>query len=192
MPRLRLSVTSVISIIAYFGVGLAALRSGSVPWLRSIYNLTFLTLVLAAIASRKRGRRGTFWFGFAVFGWAYLLVGMGPSYPHIIPGNTGTDGEGLPHPNPNLATTQMVEAVVMRLIGTNAVILHHPKFAMKDDPLGWIRRVVIAHLLLCPPLGLFGGLVALAFAGHDEDRGVPGDVRSVRRGRGDRGPSPGE
>ncbi len=88
------------------GVILAGLRSGSNDWFKSIYSLTFLTLVYAAIAVKSRG---AFWYGFAVAGWAYFIVGFGP----WIGSPQGT--QPLRAVNRNLITSIILEVVTDKL-----------------------------------------------------------------------------
>ena len=72
----RLSIRGVMTLILLFGLGSAAIRAGSFTWLRVIYTLTVVGLLLAVLAAKYS--RDAFWFGFAVFGWGYFLIGIGP------------------------------------------------------------------------------------------------------------------
>ena len=68
-----------MSGVVVLALGLAVLRSGSFAWFRACYALTLLALLVAIIGARYRpGGKGAFWFGFAVFGWGYFLIGIGP------------------------------------------------------------------------------------------------------------------
>jgi hypothetical protein len=75
MNRGRMTIGRLLLAIMFFGVIFAGLRSGSNDWFKLNYTLTFISLVYAAIATRYRG---VFWYGFAVAGWAYFIVGFGP------------------------------------------------------------------------------------------------------------------
>ena len=63
--------------------GLLALRSGSDLWFSVFYTLTTFILLVAILAARlRRGYERAFWFGFAVFGCGYYLLGLGMlNYP---------------------------------------------------------------------------------------------------------------
>jgi hypothetical protein len=48
-------------------------------WLSALYTFTMVLLLVAVIAARyRRGNEKAFWFGFAVFGWGFFLLGYGP------------------------------------------------------------------------------------------------------------------
>jgi hypothetical protein len=57
----------------------AALRAGTAFWFRTVYTSTVVMLLVATLAARFSHRAGRpFWFGFALFGWAYFLLVLGP------------------------------------------------------------------------------------------------------------------
>jgi hypothetical protein len=65
--------------IAVLAVGLAAWLSGSFAWFTALYGVTIFALLMATVAARYRpATHGAFWFGFAVFGWGYFLIGISP------------------------------------------------------------------------------------------------------------------
>jgi uncharacterized membrane protein YccC len=74
MPRGRLTIARLLGLVVFCGIVLGGVRSGSNDSFKSIYTLTFVALIYAAIAARYRG---PFWYGAAVAGWAYFLVGFG-------------------------------------------------------------------------------------------------------------------
>jgi hypothetical protein len=69
-----LSIASALGVVLYVAIILSALKSGSNDGFKLIYTATFVGLIYATIAARFRG---PFWFGFAVTGWAFFLVGFG-------------------------------------------------------------------------------------------------------------------
>lgn len=71
----RFSIARAIGVIFLLAMVLAGMRSGSNDAFKSIYSLTFVMLLYAAIVARYRG---PFWHGFAVVGWAYFLFTLGP------------------------------------------------------------------------------------------------------------------
>jgi hypothetical protein len=78
MKRLRTSVLGLVLIVAAFAMAFAALRSGSDIWFGTVYTFTVVLLLLTVIVARfRRGDEKAFWFGFAVFGWGFFLLGFG-------------------------------------------------------------------------------------------------------------------
>jgi hypothetical protein len=102
MPKSRMTIASLLGLIAIVAMILTALRSGSNDWFKLNYTLVFLTLVYAAIAARYRG---PFWYGFAIAGWAYFLIAFGPWI--------GTQQVGHPQHavNRNIVTSLFLEIV---------------------------------------------------------------------------------
>jgi hypothetical protein len=77
----RFSLASVLWIVALIALGFAALRDASNFWLGATFVVTLGLLcasVLGAVIERNRG--GSWWLGFAVFGWAYLVAGLIPPF----------------------------------------------------------------------------------------------------------------
>jgi hypothetical protein len=71
----RLTISGMMAVVVLAAVGFAAIRSGSDLWLRVIYSLVAMALLTATVLARYRS---AFWYGFAVFGWGYFLLGLGP------------------------------------------------------------------------------------------------------------------
>src|SRR4051794_36572493 len=79
MTSTRLSLSGLMVVIAILAAEFAAMRSGSQLWFSTIYSITLLVLLVATLAARfRRGGARAFWFGFALFGWAYFLMALGP------------------------------------------------------------------------------------------------------------------
>lgn len=113
-------IRSIMVLILILGLGLAALRSGQASWALGVYTCVVLTLLTAIPLARYRpGRAGTFWFGFAVFGWVYLLAGLG------IPGEGYDELTNMGLPPPALVTTLWINRLVLWLD--------------EQGRLGWIR-----------------------------------------------------
>jgi hypothetical protein len=72
LRRLRISIRGLMALVLLFGIGFAAMQSGSDLCSREAYTLTVCVLLAAAIMARYRG---AFWYGFAVAGWGYFLLG---------------------------------------------------------------------------------------------------------------------
>ena len=76
---LRYSLRTLIAAVSVVGVACAALLNAA-PWIASTaWTLAWLVLALATVAAvlGAPARRG-FWTGFAILGWTYLFVSMGP------------------------------------------------------------------------------------------------------------------
>src|SRR5262245_25907390 len=98
----RLTIAWLLAAIVVLGILFAGLRSGSNDWFKVIYTATFITLVYAAITARYRG---AFWYGFAVAGWAYFLIGFGPRI------GSPPGSEPLHAVNRNIVTSVVLEIV---------------------------------------------------------------------------------
>lgn len=76
MPRFRFSIATLLMVVAFSGLGLAALRYAS-PLLAGLVMgataVVLLTSILAAILERERSS----WLGFAIFGWGYVVLVWG-------------------------------------------------------------------------------------------------------------------
>jgi hypothetical protein len=72
LMRLRISIRGLMALVLLFGIGFAAMQSGSDLCSRGAYTLTVCVLLAATIMARYRG---AFWYGFAVAGWGYFLLG---------------------------------------------------------------------------------------------------------------------
>ena len=82
-----------------------SLRSGSRLWYVALYTFTAFLLLTAVLAARfRRGYERAFWFGFAVFGWGFFLMGLGP-WMNPFADSDEPAGNTL---NPNLLTTRVI------------------------------------------------------------------------------------
>jgi hypothetical protein len=157
MNRGRLTIGSLLGAIIFFGIIFAGLRSGSNDWFKSIYTLTFVTLVFSAIAARYRG---AFWYGFAVAGWAYFIVGFGP-WIGAPPGS-----EPLQAVNRNIVTSVVLEFVS----GTMSMLDPRPQPGAGGPVANlvfqpqWSNRDGICHSVLTIFSALLGGLVSKRLA----------------------------
>ena len=79
MSRLRFTLAQLMTIVLFIGFGFAALRNPNEFWMSATYTLAFLMISVAPLgALARKGRDRMAWAGFAVFGWARLLVGALP------------------------------------------------------------------------------------------------------------------
>jgi hypothetical protein len=80
MRRFRFRLGTLVILVLFFGVGLAALRESNEIWDSSIFTVTLgvlLTSILLAI--HRAEKRRAFWLGFALFGSAYSGLSLVPS-----------------------------------------------------------------------------------------------------------------
>ena len=150
MKRLRVSILGLIAIVVVLAMAFAALRTASNLWFSALYTFTTVVLLLAVIAARF-GHRSTraFWFGFAVFGWGFLVLGSGAWLNPY--GSDSEEGIGR-NINPELLTSDLIFYLL-------------PRLRKETNDLGEINRITantigIAHLLITLALALFGGSVA--------------------------------
>jgi len=74
MPR-RISLATLIGIVAVIAVFLAGMLSTSRLWLMVAATATLAVLLVALLASwHCAGIERAFWVGFALFGWTYLIL----------------------------------------------------------------------------------------------------------------------
>jgi hypothetical protein len=75
MSRFRISLATLLMIVAVVALGLAGMVSASRFWTAAAATVT-LALLLAAVlaACLLAGADRAFWAGFALFGWVYLLL----------------------------------------------------------------------------------------------------------------------
>ncbi|WP_435010252.1 hypothetical protein P12x_001503 [Tundrisphaera lichenicola] len=80
MMRARTSILTLLGYVGLIAVGLAALRVSSRLWATVGFSFCLLTLVgsLALLFHRRESGR-SYWAGFALFGWSYFLIAVGPT-----------------------------------------------------------------------------------------------------------------
>ena len=75
MNRLRFTIANLMVLVLYVGLGFAALRNADKFWASATYTLAILAVSAAVVvAVARKGRARLTWLGFAVFGWASLLI----------------------------------------------------------------------------------------------------------------------
>jgi hypothetical protein len=129
---------------------LAALRTASDFWLSALYTFAVGLLLIALVAARfRRGNGKAFWFGFAVFGWGFFLLGYGPW--RTAPADPG---EQINIPlNRNLITSRVILALVPYVIKDSDDVEDIDKLTA--------NAVSIAHVLVTLAIGIGGGLVSV-------------------------------
>jgi hypothetical protein len=115
----RISLASLIGIVAVIALGLAGMLSASRLWLTLASTVTLALLLAALLASWLfSGKDRAFWVGFALFGWTHLImanwgwvggqiggdltVGISDAAEWLLPEVQGppTMVYGAPSPNP--------------------------------------------------------------------------------------------
>ena len=77
MARPRLTIAQLMTIILFLGVAFAALRNANEFWASATYTLAVITVSTALVgAIARKGKSRMTWIGFAVFGWACLIIGL--------------------------------------------------------------------------------------------------------------------
>jgi hypothetical protein len=75
----RFSIAGLMGLVVVVAVGVAALRFASETWAGILLMLTLGVLGAALLAFHERnGARRAWWRGFALFGWGYIALAMGP------------------------------------------------------------------------------------------------------------------
>jgi hypothetical protein len=150
IEKLRVSLVGLIGVVLLLAIIFAGLRSGSNDWFKSIYTLTFILLIYAAIAARYRG---AFWYGFAIAGWAYFLLGFG----------SGS------HSRSSAVNRNLVSSIILEIVsGTMAAGDPSPpgNFAQATmlRDLRWANRDGICHSGLTVVFASLGGLFSRRMA----------------------------
>jgi hypothetical protein len=163
MSRFRYSIASLLGLVLFVAVAFAALRQADELWDSAIFSLTVgLLLISVLLAVHRTGRSRAFWLGFAVVGWAYLIVSL------------------IPPVESRLVTKKGLSYLDSKIPGRDA----SPKFAVsllteKPSPGSWKPSatsedlVRIGHSLLALVLAFVGGQLSRRL--FDRERaGQPG------------------
>jgi hypothetical protein len=128
---LRYSLRTLGAAVTAIAIGCAALLNAN-HWVASTaWTLVFMVLSLASIAAVLT-RRG-FWTGFAIAGWLYLLVGIGPLSGYH---------------NGNLLTTAALQWGAKQLPkGEQHVLLYEQGYATQLDYATFVRQILVAPQL---------------------------------------------
>lgn len=99
MRRFRFSVASLLGVILFISVALAALRASTDVWDGCLLGLDLLILLTAVLlAVHRTDRKRAYWLGFAVFGWLYLIASMIPQIGSRFPTTKGLAYLGAARP----------------------------------------------------------------------------------------------
>jgi hypothetical protein len=90
MGRSRFSIASLLGVILFISVALAALRASTDAWDGCLLGLAVMVLLTAILlAIHRRDRKRAYWLGFSLFGWVYLLVSLIPPLESRLPMTRG-------------------------------------------------------------------------------------------------------
>ncbi len=147
----RVPLVALVLVVGAFALAFAALRIASAAWYAATYTYTVFLLLTSVLAARfTRGRERSFWFGFAVFGWGFFVLGCGPDANPFRGQYVVTAGR---QPlNPNLLTTWFLIYLKPQLrASTNNL--------MQVAPITW-NTLGIVHMMMTLAIGGGGGLLA--------------------------------
>ena len=112
-PTFRFSIRQLLLGTALVAVGCVALRSASPTWVAALLGLMLLVLTAAVpLAIFRQGGDRAYWFGFALFGWLYILL-LGYSWG--LDPNTSQNNPLGPY---SLVTAQLSSSGYMRIYAT--------------------------------------------------------------------------
>ncbi len=150
MRSLQWSILASILTIVALAIAFTALKTASNLWYSTFYTFTTILLLSAVIAARfRRGSEKAFWFGFAVFGWCFFVLGLGP-WPS--PGDDEGDGIGIAV-NRNLLTSRVILFLVPYLRTETGNLEALDKITT--------NTIGIAHLLITLTMAIVGGMIAV-------------------------------
>ncbi len=168
----RLTIAGLLLLIAACALGAAALKNPTVLWAQLMLTLALTSLLLATLAAIVgRGDR-SFAIGFAVLGWIYLLLALGPWFGQQF--------------GPWLLSSRIAEEGYVRLFEDDQKLWPTivPGNLDRGDMMAgnryqwrFARYLLIAHSLFAIGHGMAGGFAAMLLA-----RGRPGD-HAERRSR---------
>jgi hypothetical protein len=152
MTRPRFTLAQLMALVLCLGLCFAALRNADPFSASVIFTLTTMTISAALLGSLVgKGRARTAWIGFAVFGWAYLLIDLLP------PRASGGRGLGpLPWPS------RLIEWGLARL---QPYLWPVPPKVYAHDYLTCFEQV--GHSLAIILFGLIGAVLARLLASEE-------------------------
>jgi len=115
-PTFRFSIRQLLLGTTLVAVACVALRSASPAWVAALLGLMLLVLTAAVpLAIFRQGAQRAFWFGFALFGWLYILL---LAYSWGLDPNTSHSNPFRPY---SLVTAQLSSSGYMRMYAAASV-----------------------------------------------------------------------
>ena len=98
--RLQFSLLGVMGIIAFVAFACASLASPSFLWTSIVWTTAVAILAISVVAAVARhGESRCFWASFALFGWGYMALTLGPWFEdntgELLPTRLMLDSIGL-------------------------------------------------------------------------------------------------
>jgi hypothetical protein len=149
MKALRISIAGSMILVLLLTFGFAAFRAGTENWFRSLYTITVAILLVSTLASKYcRGASASYWFGFSVVGWTYLILGLGLR-PEIATNIYGDVNEQA-----------AVNNYLITTIFLKYLCIKYSNFSNVDNIGKYGYDLAIAHLAITWALAAGGGLFA--------------------------------
>jgi hypothetical protein len=165
MKRFQMSILALVLVIVACAMAFTALKTASDFWLNALFTFTTVLLLTAVVAARfRRGNEKAFWFGFAVFGLGFFLLGYGP---WRTPPTDPTEQMKVPL-NRNLVTSNVILALLPYLISESDDLEDVDKFTA--------NTISIAHALVTLAIAIAGGFVGVLMRGR---RGRAASAKSM-------------
>jgi hypothetical protein len=171
MPTVRISLATLLAIVAVLALGLAGVASASRLSTMVAATVTLAWLLTAILAAwLRRGIDRAFWVGFALFGWVYLVLvnwdWVGGQFGHDLTGALNGFAEALVPEVPVPAAPQFRTPQSMMRFG----LLTDSQRAMmqlRETKVG--NLVQIGRMLLALLFALVGGGIARRLAARRGD-----------------------
>ena len=80
MSRPHITIAQSMAVVLYVGFGFAALRNANDFWASTTLTVAIVTVSAAVVgAIARKGKARVTWTGFAVFGWACVIIWLSPT-----------------------------------------------------------------------------------------------------------------
>ena len=137
----RFSIRQLFLGTALVAVGCVALRGASSIWVAALLGLLLLALTAAVpLAIFRQGNQRAWWFGFALFGWLYLLL---LAYGWSLDPNTWESNPLQPH---SLVTAQLASSAYQRLYAARAIPYPYQPVQTGPVPIAYPVTTVTAQV----------------------------------------------
>ena len=171
MPRFRISLASLLGIVAVIAMGLAGMVSASSLWTTAAATVCLAVLLSAVLAARLlTGIDRAFWAGFALFGWSYLLLvnwdWVGGQFGHDLTAGLSDIAESMfaDVAIPGPPQSPAIAPAGRPAVGFNIQYLE----SVRGRQIRLGNFVQIGRMILSLLFGLLGGWIAGSFAGRRE------------------------
>ena len=150
MTRPRLTIAKLMTLILLVGFGFAALRNANEYWASATFTLAVISILAALLcAFARKGKARMTSAGFAVFGFAYVLIDV---LPDLGGGNLGVG----PVRSPNLIT------------GVGAAVLQPYIHPLAPGVFDQVQFYLVSRSLVIILFGLVGAIIARLVAPRDD------------------------